>query len=970
MKIRGVLAVLVATLALVGDAPAGEILEESCPAKLLLARDEIPALREKVRTGPPKLWWEQLRQWADGLDVAKWNPQHGTAPLDFESHMNFDIPSMGVSFLISGDPKYAATCKAMMHKMIDWVPEGDQGFEWRYWKAGGVGLQAAPFCMGYDCIYSTLTEDERRMLRNVLVRRAAYPLYGFLSQEIKGLDPKTIENQGYNAICGLLFCALTLRGHHPDAEAWREMALRLVGYGLQSVEYDGSINDEIGYMFSWMGNLPLMLDAVARSDGTDLWRRGGFHKSFDFLLAQTLPSEVFDPQAAYDARRQGKQVPLSFWHWAEPASCNFYPSALLAFASKFQNPGYLWLWRRLNIDGQGQPIGTGGIFSILRWDSHIAAGQPPHIPPAAVFPRHSHVYLRTGQTSGDVLLTAGQDTLDIYGYGENWLISSGGRQDGCSIHNNRFAWSHNTVFIGDNTSTYIRPIRAFWDGPSAAWFRLGVARKDEFVFIGYVDHFYSDVKRNDREVLLMRPSGHLPAYVLVTDTIEKQKHPAFMTQQFGVQKSLIGPQAQFTKAPESAAFELFADQRRAVLHRRHFNLEFHSLLPETATMDLEDEYRLYYWGRDRQVLGITAGSLVPAKADARCTATLERADPAGRVRGEPTKAPDGGHALRFAGVTGDDRVELAGPTCRIEGQKTYRVNFPYRWTSEQPAHNAVLTVQVGQYDKDGNALTSHGGWDHADRSRWNASMDGWRLTHPYFTQGGFRVPIQPNPRFVEQRLPDLGAGWYRFEVEIIARDPAVALKVQVVKLPHPAAFIGNRPKEAHPTGDLEVGPVTVVERPSRPRSMQARFATLLVPVLKDRPAPEVRRHTTAEALAVEVSAGPDRDWLLGSPDGRQLHAGQVHLTGKLGFVRYAGQDLRCWGGHELVSLADESGSLLHSEAPVDVEIAGRSGAVRCSRPTAVTIGRSAPVPLSAPGYYRLSLTGEGWKATPAKEPWK
>jgi hypothetical protein len=332
-----------------------------------------------------------------------------------------------------------------------------------------------------------------------------------------------------------------------------------------------------------------------------------------------------------------------------------------------------------------------------------------------------------------------------------------------------------------------------------------------------------------------------------------------------------------------------------------------------------------------------------------------------------TQGPKGVPAIKLPDFTPDDGFQLQAPFCPVEGQKTYRITFPYRWTSAKPPANVAMQINVMELDEKGEPVPWQLG--SASRNSFFASMTGHRLSNPYFWGKEINLAETSVSPIVEKKLEALGEGWYRFEVDVIARGKTAKLRVEVLMgdKDYDYTYSSFRMKD-RPTASLEIGPVEVIEQPSRPKTMNARFATLVTGTPNGSEEPRVSQEPVKEGLVVHVGTGTVQDILLYSFDGKSVGGSDTGLKGRAGFVRLVESRPLAYGGQDMTELKKNKEVLLGSTQPVAVDIVGEGGGVRCAEACALSIGQSR-VGLPKAGYYALALKNGQWTARPTEEPY-
>lgn len=263
---------------------------------LLMKADEMPGLREKIKSKPwsgiyakivknaddaVATWPRQREQVAPLLDqLLDLQVEHSPIPKDpavrkagetLSHHAHDTMCDAAFVYLMTGDRKYAdAAYDILLHmgkvNRWGWFPWGGSHMPQIH---SGMFFRNAAFTL--DFIWDALTPEQREKARAIIAEKAVEPTYRIVLQSpFMGLHHLRSGNQGNNLISGALIASLTLRDD-PDARMWRRSFIQTfhwlvthdVGMAAQRVESGG-------YWSVSMQNLYTGAVCLANATGIDL----------------------------------------------------------------------------------------------------------------------------------------------------------------------------------------------------------------------------------------------------------------------------------------------------------------------------------------------------------------------------------------------------------------------------------------------------------------------------------------------------------------------------------------------------------------------------------------------------------------------------------------------------------------------------------------------------------------------------
>ena len=333
--------------------------------RLFFTSQKVSRLRERIEQDERfRAAWLRIKERADRQLkeqlVSKEYAEGGTG-----QHGNYSAPSsqiasmastLGLAYRMTGEKKYAEKLKeALLHYggLSRWAGDAGHTPPWH------SELNTARFCfgyaVGYDCIYDSLSEAERGLIAQSMIRLGILPtLNDWL---LPGERIHALDSMGHNwwSVCVSMagLAAMSLLGDEPQAEQWVQ-----------------EVSDGFPEWFSFQGN-------VLQNKSPNFDRHGAFYESVsyaDYALSEYLLFRLAYTNVFRDAKppeiRGLERVGDFFVHTCYPTSdsmlsVNFGDSSLrstgartlrLLAANGYQTEAYDWYLGRTN-PGLDDPIG-------------------------------------------------------------------------------------------------------------------------------------------------------------------------------------------------------------------------------------------------------------------------------------------------------------------------------------------------------------------------------------------------------------------------------------------------------------------------------------------------------------------------------------------------------------------------------------------------------------------------------------
>ena len=497
--------------------PREPLLEKGLPAWLYFGRDDIPALREKIRTGLAADMFAQLKKRADSTLGYDPTPYEGAPFYPQSSHewLRPWTPSQpwgnmaeecAFMYVLTDDLRYAEQARRVLLAMAS-LGKWNYGMVSKY--PVGWGGHGGPFCEGtngpsaaaaYNWIHNTLTDEERRRIEDAMLWKSWY----WLNDYVDTRDYIRAMNQGPWFNSGALIQAVVLAHRFP----WLRDFYR---------KYEANIKESIGLCYFRDG---------ANTEGAAYW--GATTR----YIARSLPllaHEFGTPLADYVPEPLARSIDMPIY-MRSMVSDGFNVLGVndgnygawnpgdtgLFFAAPLDLPQAQWAWQ----ETAGRSRSYGDLVMSLIWYRDWGRAQPESLSLGKQFRGVGWIVLRSGWEVGDILFCLqsgiwgrGHQHLDknsfvLEAYGERLCPDKGvpayGDARGPFFQK---TLSHNVITI---------------DGADQVRANPKVLRFEHSDAVDLIDSDatanYPGARKVIRRVLFMRPS-----YVVIADEVETHR---------------------------------------------------------------------------------------------------------------------------------------------------------------------------------------------------------------------------------------------------------------------------------------------------------------------------------------------------------------------------------------------------------------------------------------------------------------
>jgi hypothetical protein len=224
---------------------------------------------------------------------------------------------LSYAYRMTDEPKYAQRAKSEMLNVAgfsDWNPS-------HFLDVAEMTMAVA---IGYDWLFDTLTEEEKEILENAIVKLGIEPSY---NEEYNRFLTAT---HNWNQVCnaGMVFGALAIYEDQPElAQKTIQRAVETISLAMEDYKPDGAYPEGYGYWNYGTTFNVLLLNALEKVYSTD------------FGLGET---EGFLETAGFFEHMTGTTGRPYNWGDAGSGEGNLSP-AMFWFAQKKDNPSLLWV---------------------------------------------------------------------------------------------------------------------------------------------------------------------------------------------------------------------------------------------------------------------------------------------------------------------------------------------------------------------------------------------------------------------------------------------------------------------------------------------------------------------------------------------------------------------------------------------------------------------------------------------------
>ena len=420
---------------------------ENCPAtlakELLLkvaehphpyiayTKSEVPALREKVKSGVSKKAFAQIIKTADKY-LAKsgvLNPAlHPAIGRFFQSRFAY----LALAGEITGDEKYLNKAAEMA---VQAVESGNLEMYVKFNNALSVGDFAHAYALAYDLFYDRFTEDQRASLRSTMEALGEWIYTNSPTVDTWGSKQPRRQAWNWNVIThgALGLVALTLADH----EEWLTLAIeRMMGYCRYAVDSTGAAMEGLHYVGFALNTLTPFDHALCRHLGVSMMD--------DYPAMQALPYWSMNMTTPTG----GEQAAIGQGSFIGNHSATYY------IINRYKQSDALWGWLNTNnlFEGEFNEEYEGNGWSlpaiVLFENPELTPQKPDEKYPLTKTYAKGIITSRDGWEKNDSMATfncgygyAGcwnhpdDNTFTFYANGESFVIDLGANKKTSAEHN-------------------------------------------------------------------------------------------------------------------------------------------------------------------------------------------------------------------------------------------------------------------------------------------------------------------------------------------------------------------------------------------------------------------------------------------------------------------------------------------------------------------------------------------------------
>jgi len=344
-----------------------------------------------------------------------------------------------LAYLYTGDERFAEEAKRRLMHFMTWDVEGPSSALWPTELGMDIAENATPV---FDWIYDVLTEDERRICKEVLTARMVQ-----INRDVHRARP--MEARPYSSHPGrmvgfALEGGIVLAHEAPEARDWLDYTLRLVWSTYPAWGgAEGGWHEGVSY---WSGYMRRMVRVVHELDlyGVPLKDKPFFQNTGYFGLYAAYPGR---PTRAFG---DGHHHPLG-----DATGIVTY-----MLSNLYENPYFRW---------HSEQVGAGasGRKAARIYNPELNSEPPNDLPQSRVFddvgiaalhsnmadPENNVMMLFKSNPFGAISHNhASQNAFVIEAFGEPLAISSGARQTHGTPHHQDWIWhtkAHNSILVDE-----------------------------------------------------------------------------------------------------------------------------------------------------------------------------------------------------------------------------------------------------------------------------------------------------------------------------------------------------------------------------------------------------------------------------------------------------------------------------------------------------------------------------------------
>jgi hypothetical protein len=198
-----------------------------------------------------------------------------------------EAETIALVYLLTGEPKYGAAARRWVLHLAAWDPDGPTNF--------GLNCEAAKPMLHrlprvYDWAYDALTEDDRRLVRKVMLRRATDAWKSGEVREGNGHLTAPYGSHANRTWHKLAECALAFHGELPEADTWLDYAVNKF-YAAYPVwaDDDGGWHEGLAYWGGYLTKTVWWTELAEVALGIDSFKKPYFANVGNYPLYTAPP---------------------------------------------------------------------------------------------------------------------------------------------------------------------------------------------------------------------------------------------------------------------------------------------------------------------------------------------------------------------------------------------------------------------------------------------------------------------------------------------------------------------------------------------------------------------------------------------------------------------------------------------------------------------------------------------------------
>ncbi|NWL88890.1 alginate lyase [Paenibacillus sp. 79R4] len=262
--------------------------------RLWLQAHQLEAFRERIEHNAADAGWSEFYErsvlpWVSRDLIAEPKPYPGnqrTAALWRQSYLDcqevlYAIRHLSIAAVVLKDEELFDQAKRWLLHAASWDPDGPTSRDYNDEAAFRI---AGALAWGYDWLFEELSEDERGLVRNQLLRRARQVAVHVI--ERSKIHHVPYDSHAVRSLSSVLIpCCIALLDDEPEVREWLDYTVEYY-YTLFSPwgGKDGGWAEGPHYWTTGMAYLTEALDLLRNFTGLDVFRRPFFQRTGDFPL--------------------------------------------------------------------------------------------------------------------------------------------------------------------------------------------------------------------------------------------------------------------------------------------------------------------------------------------------------------------------------------------------------------------------------------------------------------------------------------------------------------------------------------------------------------------------------------------------------------------------------------------------------------------------------------------------------------